>query len=672
LQWEHHIRIAVDTGGTFTDLVMLDGSGITVHKVRSTADDPARAILAGVHELLESRLLPVQQTIEIIHGSTVATNALLERKGARIAFVTTAGFEDVLRIGRQTRGELYNFFVKDRQPLVEEGLTFGIEERMDAHGSVINPLCESKVASLVARLTEVKPAAVAICLLHSYANPEHEQRLAHAISDIGIPVSASYNILPEYREFERASTTAINAYVSPVMSRYLTTLEESLTSGSLRIMQSAGGFVSADHARARAVETILSGPAAGAIGAFAIAQVSGYNRVIAFDMGGTSTDVSLLDGSLPMTAESEIGGFPVRLPMLDIHTVGAGGGSITYVDPGGALRVGPRSAGAVPGPACYGVGEELTVTDANLLLGRLDPSSFLGGRMPLDTERPRRLARELARKVGLNETELAEGIIRVANSNMERALRVVSLERGYDPRDFALLAFGGAGGMHACDLACALDMHTVLVPEHAGVLSALGMLLSDWTRHYSRTVLCPADQMSYNDLEHAFAQLSAAARSDLRGEGFEDSATTVEHSLDLRYLGQSYEITVPFVEGYRHEFDRIHERLYGYCNERRRVEIVNVRLRAVGRTIKPELPKCGATASVAARPTTARQAIFSGRTRETPLFLRHLLQPGMCGAGPAVISAAQSTTVVPPDWRFSVDGAGTLVLTWQTVNRPSR
>lgn len=656
------IRIAADTGGTFTDLVLLDANGISLHKLRSTPDDPARAILAGIRELLGDR-----SAEEIIHGSTVAANALLERKGARIAFITTAGFEDILRIGRQTRSELYNFFVAEPRPLVEDGLTFGVKERMGATGEIVESLSQNELARLVERIRGAAPEAVAICLLHSYVNPAHEQQLYEEITGAGFAVSASHKILPEYREFERASTTAVNAYVAPVMSRYLTTLERGLPGGRLRITQSAGGFISAGQARQEPVQTVLSGPAAGAVGALALAKASGFSRVIAFDMGGTSTDVSLLDGALPMTAESRIGDFPVRLPMLDIHTVGAGGGSITYVDAGGSLRVGPRSAGAVPGPACYGSGDELTVTDANLLLGRLDPSSFLGGRIALDTERPRRLARVFARKLRLREAELAEGIVRVANSNMERALRVVSVQRGYDPRDFALVAFGGAGGMHACDLARALDIQTVLVPEHAGVLSALGMLLADYTKHYSRTILRPAGQVSDHDLETAFEVLTATAQADLSAEGFDEKATSVERSLDLRYLGQSYEITVPFLPGYRTEFDRMHQKLYGYRNETRIVEVVNLRVKVVGRTVKPTLPRRITTACDAAIPVSIREAIFDGESLQTPLFEREYLEPGACGKGPAVISFAQSTTVVPPGWQFRLDGVGTLILTRQSL-----
>ena len=494
------IRLGIDTGGTFTDLLRLDDQGMTVHKVRSTPDDPARAIFTAVEELAGDAAW-----IEMIHGSTVATNALLERKGARVALITTKGFEDVLEIGRQTRAELYNFMVKARRPLLPDGLIFSASERLNADGSVLEPLHESEVNRLVQALRAQSVDSVAVCLLHSYANPIHEDRLADALEEAGFAVSASHKILPEYREFERWSTTVVNAYVTPLMAHYLTKLEDGMGGRSLKIMQSNGGSISAQRAKSAAVQTILSGPAAGVVGAHAVGNASGYSRLITFDMGGTSTDVSLINGAIGTTVESTVGDFPVRLPVLDIHTVGAGGGSVVYIDSGGSLRVGPRSAGADPGPACYGKGSELTVTDANLLLGRLDPEYFLGGRMTLDLSRARRIAKDLGARLGLSINALAEGVIRIANANMEAAIRVVSVRRGHDPRDFALLAFGGAGGLHACAIADSLDIATVLVPQHSGVLSALGMLLADVTKDHSLTILKPSAAVTEEELRSRFS-----------------------------------------------------------------------------------------------------------------------------------------------------------------------
>lgn len=654
-------RIGVDTGGTFTDLVLLDDRGMRVYKLRSTPHDPSQAILAGIRELAGE-----QTELEITHGSTVATNALLERKGARVALLTTAGFEDVLLIGRQTRAELYNFQVQAPRPLIEAGLTFGVTERLAADGSVLEPLSLEEIDRLIAALQDAKPDSVAICLLHSYANPAHEEALANALTAAGFTVSASHAILPEYREFERWSTTAVNAYVTPLMAGYLTQLEQGLALQSpLRIMQSNGGSISATHAKEAAVQTILSGPAAGAVGAQAIAAASGYTRIITFDMGGTSTDVSLIDGQIGTTSDSIVGDFPVRLPMLDIHTVGAGGGSIAWLDSGGSLRVGPRSAGADPGPACYGKGSELTVTDANLLLGRLDPEYFLGGRMELDLLRARGIARELAQRLKMTERALAEGVIRIANSNMERAIRKVSVQRGHDPRDFALLAFGGAGGLHACALADSLDMTTVLIPEHSGVLSALGMLLADVTKDYSTSILQPTASITEEALQQRLTPLESRAMSALEAQGFLARDILLEPSLDMRYKGQAYELSIPFTPNYAQAFHRAHHKLYGYANPARATEIIQLRLRAIGRTDKPALSPdvTDNTATRLPSPSSTRETIFNSRPHQTPIFHREQLAPGHEADGPAILITGQSTNVIPPNWHWKIDPVGTLLAT---------
>jgi len=652
------IRLGVDTGGTFTDLVRLDTHGLTVHKVRSTPDDPSRAILSGIAELMASD--PVS---EVIHGSTVATNAVLERKGARVALVTTKGFEDVLAIGRQTRSELYNFQVRGIRPMIDAGLTFGLAERLDCHGNVLEALQPQDLEDLTEKLHQAKVECVAVCLLHSYANPLHEQQVAGHLERAGFAVSSSHSILPEYREYERWSTTVVNAYVTPLVSRYLTTLEQGLAGTRLHIMQSNGGSISAAQARSSAVRTILSGPAAGAIGAQGVARASGFDRVILFDMGGTSTDVSLIDGQLGTTNESTIGDFPVRLPVLDIHSVGAGGGSIAYVDSGGSLRVGPRSAGANPGPVCYGKGEELTVTDANLLLGRLDPKYFLGGRMQLDVECTSKFAKAFANKLQITPTRLAEGIVQIANSNMERAIRAVSVQRGYDPREFALLAFGGAGGMHACEIADTLEIGTVIVPEHGGVLSALGMLLADVRKDYSQTILKLSNVITFSDLQQYLAPLVQRAQADLAGEGFEPRNIVIECSLDMRYQGQAYEINVLLTPAFNEEFSRQHNRLYGYSNISRITEVVNVRVNAAGITRKHTFPSPQATRQPLPPPVITRSARFAGHSWETAIYHRETLLPGMEGQGPAIITSGQSTVVITPDYRFRIDGVGTLIAT---------
>ncbi len=650
-------RFGIDTGGTFTDFVRLDAAGLHVHKVRSTPDDPARAVLQGLADLGGAA------GAEIVHGSTVATNAVLERKGARVALVVTAGFEDVLRIGRQTRRELYNLMVEDRRPLVPPELTFGVRERIAADGTVLVPLDPAELDALAARLVGCGVEAVALCFLHAYRQSAHEQLALERLAAAGLTVSASHRVLPEYREFERWSTTTLNAYVTPLLARYLGTLAEQLGGARLRLMQSNGGSISAQAAASRPVQTILSGPAAGVVGARAVAALAGWRRLISFDMGGTSTDVSLVDGALSVTAEAVVGDFPLRLPVIDIHTVGAGGGSIAYVDSGGALRVGPQSAGADPGPACYGTGTELTVTDANLLLGRLDPDAFLGGRMRLDPERARAVASRMAARVGTTDMALAEGIVRVANASMERALRVVSVERGFDPRQFVLVAFGGAGGMHACALAERLDIPTVIVPRHAGVLSALGMLLADATRDYSASLLRPVAEVTPAELDAHFAPLIEQARRDLAAEGFTGRRAVVTRWLDVRYIGQSYEITVPFGPRFRAAFDRQHAHRYGYANPGRPAEIVTLRVRATGITTKPPLPWTEPARTHTAVPHRVAPARFEGRLVETAFYRWDALRPGARGTGPAVVTGSEATAVISPGFRFEVDGFGNLILT---------
>ncbi|MCB1019287.1 MAG: hydantoinase/oxoprolinase family protein [Acidobacteria bacterium] len=556
------MRAGVDTGGTFTDFVFWDGARCRTHKVRSTPDDPGRAILEGLAE-------PVR---EIVHGSTVATNALLERRGARTALVTTAGFEDVLAIGRQNRARLYDWFDPGRMDLIPPELRFGLAERVTYDGAVLQPASEREVHRVADAVAAAGAESVAVCLLHSYANPAHEKALGEALRARGLFVSLSHEVLPEYREYERASTTAVNAYVSPLMARYLSALSAKLPPETrLRVFQSNGGSMSAAYAGEAAVHTVLSGPAGGVLGAAAAARAAGFERILSFDMGGTSTDVALYDRGFTMTSEGELDGLPVRVGMLDVHTVGAGGGSIAWLDTAGALRAGPRSAGAVPGPVCYGQGEEITVTDANLFLGRIDPERFLSGRMALDVARTETAMQQFAARCGVGAEELAEAVLAAANANMERAIRKVSIERGRDPREFALVAFGGAGPLHACDLADRLEIKTVLAPRHAGVLSAYGMLTADFVREYSHSAL-------ERDPAALFADLETQAREDLAAEGFPQAH--LERSVDLRYEGQSYEITVPWAE--RAGFDAEHERLYGYAHQGRDVEAVAVRLRAVG------------------------------------------------------------------------------------------
>lgn len=664
------LRIGVDTGGTFTDFVRLQADGLVVHKRSSTPLDPSVAIVAGVKYLAGEGV-----DCQVVHGSTVATNAVLERKGARVALVATEGFEDVLHIGRQTRPKLYDIFVPARRPLVDPTLVFGIRERLDAQGQILVPLKQAAIAKLKRALLRSGADIVAVCLLHSYANPVHERQLAEALREAGMKVCTSHEILPEYREYERWSTTVVNAFVAPIMERYLTNLEAGLQSTPsdarhnvrskasfpLQIMQSNGGSIPAATARAQAVRTVLSGPAAGVVGAHAVAKAAGFERILSFDMGGTSTDVCLLESSIPTSTDSVIGDFPVRLPMIDIHTVGAGGGSIASLDSGGALRVGPESAGANPGPACYGQGEWLTVTDANLLLGRLDPDYFLGGRMPLNPAQSQAAAEPLARKLKLGIPELAEGVVRVANANMERALRRVSIERGHDPRDFALLAFGGAGGMHACEIARSLEIKTVIVPRFAGVLSALGMLFANVTRDYSASVLQRDDQLTYQALRQRLKPLLTTALEELAAGGFSRQRIQLEPLVDVRYVGQSYEITLPLQADFRAEFDALHQRRYSYSDPARAIEVVNVRLKAHGLIEHPKIPRARLRPAQA-KADLFRSSRFEGRPRRTAFYRWKNLPPGAFGQGPCVVTGDEATAVIPPGFKFQVDACGNLIL----------
>jgi N-methylhydantoinase A/oxoprolinase/acetone carboxylase beta subunit len=596
------MRIGVDTGGTFTDFVFWDGKRVRTLKAPSTPADPSKAILAGL-----------QAAQEVVHGSTVATNALLERKGARLAFVTTAGFEDLLEIGRQNRPSLYDWSATRPEPLAPRGLRFGLVERMLASGKVERPLTLEAADRLAREVKAADVESVAVCLLHSYANPAHERLVGERLRAAGLDVSLSSEILPEYREYERASTTAVNAYVAPLMRRYLGELERQACS-RVRVFQSSGGVISASVAGVQAVHTVLSGPAGGLVGAVQAAKAAGFERVISFDMGGTSTDVALYDGSLPYTNETELGGCAIRISMLDIHSVGAGGGSIAYLDAGGALRVGPRSAGAVPGPVCYGVGEEITVTDANAVLGRIDPERFLGGAMRLDVERAHSHMSALAAQAGSSVEELARAIVDVANSNMERAIRRISVERGRDPREFALVSFGGAGGQHACELADRLEMRTVIVPAHAGVLSALGMLGAAVSREFSASA-------RGREPERVFADLERRALEEMAEEGFEN--IVLERHCDLRYTGQSYELRLPWRD--RESFEEHHRRSYGYAHQGQAVELVTVRV-------------------VASAGTADESLWLAGSAEGNPDYLSVYLPPGWraapVGAGGQVLRRA--------------------------------
>lgn len=664
-----HTLLGVDVGGTFTDLVYHDGHDIRIFKLLSTKANPAAALLAGMDALA------VVPGAVVSHGTTVATNAVLEHKGARTALITTAGFGDILAIGRQTRPALYRLAFPPRWVPVPDALRFEVAERVAADGRVVIPLAEEAAAAVLDAVVAAGAEALAVCLLFSFANPAHEQLIGRLAAGRGLSVSLSSAILPEFREFERTATTVLNAYVSPLMTRYLDALEAGLAQREaeaghpLWIMQSSGGILDAATARREAVRTLLSGPAAGVAGVFHVARLAGYDHIITLDMGGTSTDVSLADGAIRRTTEGSIEGWPVRVPMLDIHTVGAGGGSMAWVDAAGLLRVGPASAGSEPGPACYGRGgRDFTVTDANLLLGRLHPAHFLGGRMTLDRNAAEAAARPLAARLGLSVVELAEGVVRIADAAMEQAIRVISVARGFDPRAFTLVPFGGAGPMHALTLAAALGIGRVLVPRHPGVLSALGLTLADFTVDASRTVMCPLHAMTADDLRAALAPVLAQVHRALADQGFADEAIRLEPALDLRYRGQSFELTVPADDGdpvaAAARFHAAHRQRYGYARPEVPVELVNVRVTGRGLRPKPELPRVATASSPDPAPAQVGETHLraEGEWMRAPVYERALLRCGHRLVGPALVVQEDATTVLLPGWQADVDPWGHLVV----------
>jgi len=694
------LRIGIDIGGTFTDFVVYDPArqSIDTFKLLSTPHDPAQVVLGGVEKILESHKIfdysenpeipgDIYESVHIVHGSTVATNALLERKGAQTALITTRGFKDVLQIGRQNRPDLYDLFADPPPALISDERRFELDERVNHRGEVLVDISPSQVDELIPRLRSQKVESVAVCFLFSFLHPSHEQMVAERLRHVGFFVSSSNEVMPEYREYERMSTTTVNAYVSPVLDRYLSQLETGLGNHGdtlrLRVMQSNGGMISPDEARRYGVHCILSGPAGGVVGAEYVSRLSakltpfesdvaagsagtsdGFSpvysdetglRVLTFDMGGTSTDVSLIDGVPQITNEAEIGGCPISVPVLDIHTIGAGGGSIAFVDAGGALRVGPQSAGADPGPACYGKGDLPTVTDANLVLGRLDPKFFLGGQMPLYAQRAKGVLARLGEELGLSAIEAALGVIDVANAHMERALRVISVERGHDPRRFCLLSFGGAGGLHAAQLASSLGIPSVLIPPLASTLSAFGMLAADVVKDYTQTVMLPGD-VNFSDIEDLFVPMIERGVQDVGREGIGAQEVEVQRALDIRYLGQSYELTLPFSPDINADFHNVHESTYGYSRPEAPTEIVNLRLRAMRRTTAPSISP---VSSVESDPAPAfietRQLFFDTKAEGVPFYRAEALQPGNIIPGPAVILRTDTTILIRPENQATVD-----------------
>ena len=661
------VRVGIDTGGTFTDFVVFSpGSGSPYSfKLPSTPANPAEAVLAGLSRV---RAAHRGAALAVVHGSTVATNALLERKGARTALVTTKGFRDVLAIGRQDRPDIYALAPRIPPPLVPAELRFEAAERVDASGEVLIPLSEDSLEGLAAGLRAAGGIeSVAVCTLFSFLQPDHERVLADRLRSLGYPVSASHEILPEFREFERTSTTVVNAYVGPVLDRYLGEIERGLDDRTtLAIMQSNGGTISAGRARREAVRCILSGPAGGVTAARRRHEDSGgETRLLTIDMGGTSTDVSLIAGRPLITTEAVLDGHPIGVPVLDIHTIGAGGGSIASIDPGGGLRVGPESAGADPGPACYGRDPDRrlpTVTDANLLLGRLLPDRFLGGEMPLHPEPAVEAVSTIAAALGLGLEETAAGVIRIVNAHMARALRVISVERGHDPAEFSLVSFGGAGGLHAVELARELGIPRVIVPAHAATFSALGLLLADVVKDYSRTIMA-AGSLSISDLQGRLAPFEQRARADLAAEGIAPDAVRLEPSLDVRLQGQSYDLNVPFTTGWLAGFEHLYRETYGYFPENETVEIVNLRLRARGIVRKPRFEPAPPGDPDPARALIGMRDLWlPGGSTPTPVYDADRLEPGCTLTSPALLTRPDTTVWLPRGADCEVDGGKNLIL----------
>jgi N-methylhydantoinase A len=651
-------RLGVDVGGTFTDLVALSEGNLITAKVPSTPQDQSE----GVMRAIETSDVEPAAVLALAHGMTVATNALLERRGARTALVTTEGFRDVLEIARQNRSALYDLTQDRPPPLVPRGLRFMVDERMGPEGE-ISPLDEESLDRAISAVRDAEVEAVAVCLLFAFMHPDHERRVGEALREAlpDLHVSLSSEVLPEFREYERFSTTAADAYLAPRLAAYFSNLAEKAEGAGVPgplIMQSSGGVVPIDDAISDAAGCVLSGPAGGVVGAAYVGSLGGYHDLLTFDMGGTSTDVApIIEGEAQTTTETVVAGVPIKLPMVDVHTVSAGGGSVAWADPGGALRVGPHSAGAEPGPASYGKGgEEPTVTDANLFLSYLADGAKLGGEVVLRRELSEKALASLGDELGLDAQEAALGILRVADAEMVRALRVISVERGLDPRDFALLAFGGAGGMHACALAEELGIETVLVPRAGGVLSALGLAISDLRRDYVSPLLSDLQDVEEDEFEGRFEGMEKAASGDLDGPKHARRA-------DLRYGGQSFEITVDAgsFEKLKDRFHAAHEQRYGYRMDDETVELVNLRLISTVPVDKPELqepePEDDAQAG-------EREANFDGEWQGVAVLDRERMGEGSEVAGPAIVEFKESTCVVHPGWRGTVDGVGTLVLEW--------
>ena len=677
-------RLGIDSGGTFTDVVLFDDKKKALHitKTPSTPANPAIGVINGIKKIVSQVGIESNEIASLVHGTTVATNALLEYKGIRTALILTEGFKDILSIGRQDRPKLYDYFERRPEPFIPRHLRFEVPERTLYDGEILRPLDEEQVRGIAEKLKGMGIRGVAVCLLHSYANPTHEKRIKEIFKEHypEAVVSTSHEILPEFREYERMSTTVINTYVMPIIDRYLQDLqrmmrEEGLTA-DLNVMQSNGGVMTSRSAGEKSVHTILSGPAGGVMGSLAIGTQIGMKNLITVDMGGTSFDICLIHGGkIHFTKESEIGGHPIKIPMIDIHTIGAGGGSVAWIDPGGSLRVGPQSSGANPGPVCYRLGgKEPTVTDANLVLGRLDPSYYLGGEMSLDVEAAKQaILGKIARPLKLSLEEAAEGIIKVINASMVRGIRKVSVEKGFDAREFSMICFGGGGPLHSLELAEELRIPTVVVPISPGVNSALGLLIADFRYDYSQPFLKKTQDIRLDSFNQGFKDLEAKATQQMMEEKIPREDRVILRSVEMRYSGQGYELEVPVPNGTltRKDLKRIsdtfhqtHRQLYGYASPQETTEFVYLRIAALGKIPKPKFKKEKEGDHKPARALKGKRKVFvQGKYVSPPIYERALLRPADKIQGPAIIEQMDSTTFLSYGHRAQVDPYLNLIVT---------
>jgi N-methylhydantoinase A len=643
------LRIGIDIGGTFTDFVIYDpkDDSISTFKLLSDTSNPANTVLQGINQVIGGN------GAQIIHGSTVATNALLERKGALTALITTKGFRDILQIGRQNRPNLYDWAEKPAPVLVPPERRYEISERINAHGDIVEQLDVNEVEKFSQLIADSGVESVAVCLIFSFLFPHHEKLIVENLRKKGLFVSASTEILPEYREYERTSTTVVNAYVSPILDHYLSTLQKFMPNSNFQIMQSNGGMISLSEARQNGVRCILSGPSGGIVGAQHIVStiLADKNhtsqekivKIITFDMGGTSTDVSLIHGQPTLTTDAIVGGCPIHIPLLDINTIGAGGGSIAFADSGGSLRVGPQSAGSFPGPACYGNSDLPTVTDANLILGRLIPDYFLGGQMEIFPDRAYSAISKLADKLNLSPIQTAYGVIDVVNIQMERALRVISVERGFDPHGFSLFSYGGAGGLHATTLARNLGIARVIIPRYASTLSAFGMLASNVIKDYVQTVMLSGN-IPPEQINPYFSIMAEQGVHDLKNEGILDEQINLRYSIDARYAGQSYELNIPFTNTFIPDFHESHRQVYGYSYTNKSIEIVNLRVRAIGYLPQIIVPESNMrNTNQVASPINFIHVQINGADESIPLYDYDHLIPGTHITGPTLIVSTDTT-----------------------------